>query len=615
MPAKLKLRTRMILSICSVVVLAFGASIAFIAVKAGSVAKEEALSKSQEIAHRYGGVVKAEIEIALDAARTLAHAFEGIKSRSSVPSRESLKAILRQVLEKNPNFIGVWTCWEPGALDGKDNEFAKAPGHDETGRFIPYWNRGAGKIELEPLADYEKEGAGDYYLLARKSGKETVIDPFKYKLNGKDVLMTSLAVPIRHNDRVVGVAGIDIPLAAFDQMVARIKPFQSGSAAVIAHNGSYVAHADPAKSAADAGSSPEWMEAKKAIKSGSPFVMQDYSSEQQTELSRIFVPIRMGAAETPWSFVVDLPMNRVLEGARSIAYTALLAGLLTVAAVLGVVFFIARGIAGPLGRIASRLDESAGTVSTASGEVSSASQQLAEGSSEQAASIEETSSSLEEMSSMTRQNADNANHANLLMAKTKETVSQAARSMQRLTASMGEISRSSEETAKIIKTIDEIAFQTNLLALNAAVEAARAGEAGAGFAVVAEEVRNLALRAADAAKNTASLIEGTVQRVKEGSDLVQKTDREFQDVAKGVERSGELVEEIAAASREQAQGIEQVNRAVGEMDKVVQQNAANAEESAAASLAMNRQAEQMKGCVRELIAVVGGNGDDGRTGS
>ncbi len=268
---------------------------------------------------------------------------------------------------------------------------------------------------------------------------------------------------------------------------------------------------------------------------------------------------------------------------------------------------VIRSIVGTTNRVVVGLDEVANQVAGASGQVASASQQLASGASEQAASLEEISSSLEEMSSMTRQNAANAHNVSNLMRETKETVGSAKQSMEKLITSMGEISRASDETSKIIKTIDEIAFQTNLLALNAAVEAARAGESGAGFAVVADEVRNLAMRAAEAAKNTAVLIEGTVKKVKEGSDLVNETDNDFHRVTVSVGKSSELVGEITEASSEQAQGIEQINRAVSEMDHIVQQNAANAEETASASEEMNGQTLQMKGLVGDLIDLVKGN--------
>ena len=249
-----------------------------------------------------------------------------------------------------------------------------------------------------------------------------------------------------------------------------------------------------------------------------------------------------------------------------------------------------------LGQVAIAAEQ----VGSASEQVASSSQQLAEGSAEQASSLEETSSSLEQMASMTKQNADNANQANTLVKDANQVVEKANGSMQDLTTSMEDISKASEETSKIIKTIDEIAFQTNLLALNAAVEAARAGEAGAGFAVVAEEVRNLAMRSADAAKNTSVMIEGTVKKVGGGAELVTKTNEAFTEVATAVSKVGELVGEIAAASQEQSQGIEQVNKAVAEMDKVTQANAANAEESASASEEMSAQAQELNGMIAEF---------------
>jgi methyl-accepting chemotaxis protein len=294
----------------------------------------------------------------------------------------------------------------------------------------------------------------------------------------------------------------------------------------------------------------------------------------------------------------------------------ILIALIAIAAGIVLAFFITRSITKPINRIIEGLTSGAEQVTSASGQVSQASQQLAQGASEQASSLEETSSSLEEMASMTRQNADNANQADGLMQGSKATVGSGVEAMQRMSAAIDKIKASSSETAKIIKTIDEIAFQTNLLALNAAVEAARAGEAGKGFAVVAEEVRNLARRSAEAAKNTADLIEEAQKNAEAGVSVTQEVAKTLTAIQDSSGKVATMIAEIAAASKEQAQGIDQVNTAVSEMDKVVQQNAANAEESASASEELSSQAQELNAMVESLMAIVGGeNGRQAVTGN
>ena len=274
--------------------------------------------------------------------------------------------------------------------------------------------------------------------------------------------------------------------------------------------------------------------------------------------------------------------------------------------IVGVSIWIVQNIVKVLDKITDRISMGAEQVATSSGQVSSASQSLAEGATEQAAGLEETSSSLEEMSSKTKQNADNAHQAKELALESQEFAQNGADAMQRMSRAIDDIQNSSDETAKIIKVIDEIAFQTNLLALNAAVEAARAGEAGKGFAVVAEEVRNLAMRSAEAAKNTSAMIQESVNNARNGVEISTEVSEGLDKIVTSIKKTNNLVGDISTASAEQAQGIDQINSSISQMDKVTQNNAANAEESASASQELNSQAEIMKDIVFELATLVGG---------
>lgn len=271
-------------------------------------------------------------------------------------------------------------------------------------------------------------------------------------------------------------------------------------------------------------------------------------------------------------------------------------------------FFIAMGIIKPLRRIIDGLGSGAGQVSQASDQISSSSQSMAEGASEQASSLEETSASLEQMNTTVRQNAQNAQQANSMADEARQMSSKGNQAMKRLTQTINKIKDSSDQTANILKTIDEIAFQTNLLALNAAVEAARAGEAGKGFAVVAEEVRSLAQRSAEASKSTAQLIEDACNNADQGVNVANEAEEALSQIDESVTKVTELINQVSSASDEQAEGIDQVTKAVGQMDQVTQSNAANSEESAAASEELSAQAEELNRMVDQLVNMVTGTG-------
>jgi methyl-accepting chemotaxis protein len=298
--------------------------------------------------------------------------------------------------------------------------------------------------------------------------------------------------------------------------------------------------------------------------------------------------------------------------AKASVVNAVIIGVSLFALVLGVgvASLIIRSTNKVLQGVSSSLGSGADQTAAAAGQVSSSSQSLAEGASEQAASLEETSASLEEISSMTKKNAESAAMAKTLANETRQAAETGVASMTAMKQAMDAIKESSSSIAKIVKTIDEIAFQTNILALNAAVEAARAGEAGAGFAVVADEVRSLAQRSAQSAKETATKIEESVSRSEHGVQLSAKVALGFEEIVVKARKVDELVAEIATASNEQNQGIGQVSTAVSQMDKVTQSNAAGAEETASASEELNAQAEIMRESVRSLQQLVDGSQRD-----
>ncbi len=429
------------------------------------------------------------------------------------------------------------------------------------------------------------------------SGKLNVAEIVIGKTTGKPVTMIS--APVKDGDRIVGVLTAVLYMESFGKnYIESVKIGKQGYAFMYGPDGLMLSHPDTSLNYKFNLNESDYGRKMLASKKGILFY-----KDKDVERVTVYGPLNdLGA-----TVAVTADVDEILAPIKSVRYINVIVSLMIVLLIGAVIYIVSSLVAGSIGKRVIGLKSAADLVGSGSKQLASVSGLLAEGASEQAASIEETSSSLEEMSSMTKHNASNANQANQLMAGTKEKVSQAGRSMSDLTACMGEISRASEETSKIIKTIDEIAFQTNLLALNAAVEAARAGEAGAGFAVVADEVRNLAMRAAEAAKNTAGLIDGTVGKIAQGADLVDKTGKEFNEVADSVAKSGGLIGEISAACLEQAQGIEQISRAVSEMDKVVQQNSANAEELATTAEEMSSQSHQMNGFVAELKDLVAGS--------
>jgi methyl-accepting chemotaxis protein len=444
---------------------------------------------------------------------------------------------------------------------------------------------------LKDKTDQENESSSPWFQKALSSGEVCLSEMFLSKDANEPVLVMAKTVENQlEQGKAVGVVAAEIWGRQVTASLENVKLGKEGYAFILDREGYVIAHPDKSKlfklNLRDTDFGKEMLSKKNGA--------IDYVWEGKKRFSSF-----QEYPQMKWVIVSTALKEDVLspvDGMRNQFIIALVTAVI-----------LSLRIARPIRGVVKGLTEGAEQMSSASEQISRASQQVAQGANEQASGIEETSSSLEEIASMTKQNSNNAQEARIIGNEVSQIIKNVQSHMDQMGQAIAETTALSEETSKIIKTIDEIAFQTNLLALNAAVEAARAGEAGAGFSVVANEVRNLAMKASEAAKNTSHLIENTIKAVKKGNDLAQSTRAAFEKITTVAERHARLTDEIAAASQEQAQGIERVSASVVQMNRVTQSNAANAEESASASEELSAQVEQVNGMIQNLLAVVGGS--------
>ena len=434
------------------------------------------------------------------------------------------------------------------------------------------------------------------YFKEAMAGHLFVSEPMASRMSGNPVVVIS--VPVKDGDTVRGVVFSVLDLDWFSaRMVSTIKIMETGYAYFYDRKGLFLAHPDKALILKQGIEQYDWGRQILQARNGRlDYVFRGVSKRVVFHTS----------GTLHWGIAVTAPHAELNAPVRHLTMFLSLLGLGSLIVAMAIAYMVARSISQPLQQVTANLSAGAAQTTDAAGHVSAASQSLAEGASQQAASLEESSASLEEMASMSKRNAENVHKANELARQSRTAADAAVTDIHAMSQAIGEMKASSGEIAKIIKTIDEIAFQTNILALNAAVEAARAGEAGMGFAVVAEEVRSLAQRSAQAAKETAAKIEGAITKTGQGVEISGKLARQLQEIVEKVRQVDQLVGEVDAAAKEQSQGIEQVNLAVGQMDKVTQSNAASAEESASAAEELNAQAATLKEAITQLLRLIDG---------
>lgn len=663
-------------------------------------AQDEALQTLQHLGGKYAGEIRAEFTKALEAARGMATTFAVAKMSAADNGgleigRDQVNAVLLNVLKSYPDFNGTYSCWEPDAIDGQDALFAGTQNgnNEQTGRFTPYWTRGAdGKIAVQPLVEYDTMDKhpngvlkGGWYIGPKENRRESVLGPLPYIVQGKQVWLATLSVPIVVNGRFMGVAGTDYNLDFVQKISQEVsgKLFDGqGEVAIISDQGLVVAESRHPNLIGEHFKQvlpDDWQAALGSIQKGEELARLDDSG-----MVIVFAPIALGRTGKPWSMMLKIDKDIVLAKAAALEAEMQTQSSRSMLQQIGVGVFISllavialwissRSVALPIrkaaqlagaiqrgdfsqrlahrsadevGQLSASLDRmaeslqqqvhvaerisqgdltvdvrlasdgdqlglalrrmvdnlnelvsqvqlSSALINDKAGEVTRLSHDLSGGATESASAVTEISATISQMASQIRQTSEYAGEANSLSRDSERSARGGNELMATLKGAMQEINQSGQDITNIIRAIEEIATQTNLLALNAAIEAARAGEHGRGFAVVADEVRQLAARSAEAAQRSTRLIQESNARTVKGMELTDETAQALEAIVQGAAQVSQLVDEIASASSQQASGIEQVSLAIEQIDQVVHHNSSNSEQSTQAAQELTQQAEQM----------------------
>ncbi|TXR55261.1 methyl-accepting chemotaxis protein [Quadrisphaera setariae] len=643
------IKARLVLSVVVMLAVALVALVSVISARTQAMAREAAYRYADEASRNAAAQVQDRVVTALDTARSLSATLSGLTSQGG--TRAQADAIERDLLAASPEYLGVWSAFEPGAFDGQDARFVDTTGTDGTGRYISYWYRDGASIAVTPLTDYEKPGPGDYYVIARNTGEEKVIDPYLYEVGGQQVLLTSTTAPVVRDGAVVGVAGVDLPLSAVQEQVAALRPLGAGRATLVTASGVVVgsgAGAEIGEPLAGATGTA----AKRAVESGKAVneVVEVDGRPQRV----VAVPIDLGQTDR-WAVVIAIPTSTVLADANSVRATSigLAAGALLLAVLVTVV--IARRTVRPLellrdrmaeiadgdGDLTQRVDESspdeAGQLGAAFNRFQAKVGGTVRSITQAAERLSETATAVDRVSTDLRSTASTTSERAVLASRSAQDVDGSIRGLARandeLAASISEIAssasrasgvtveavtvagraaeqidslgRSGAQISAVVDLINAIAQQTNLLALNATIEAARAGEAGKGFAVVAGEVKELALQTARATGDITEQVQAIQAGTQEATtsmeqvrSVVDQIHEHNGTIASAVEEQSAVTAQMTSTGSEAAAASSRVVSAVDEVARVAEQASAGARTAQSAA----QQLTAIAGDMRQLVA-------------